>query len=236
MRVKLFEAEIGRLFSSLDRGDLTLRGLELNYAIQELSFYCRRLSSPQIGVLLNAAASALEPDEVYVNIGVWEGYTLLAAAVGNDHSRFIGVDNFSELVAKRNPRIPAPLRDYGPVKPSLMRALAAFGGSNVLLLAEEFRSALRRGHEWLSEDSVGVAFYDAEHSLQAHRDFFSLIIPRLSRSAVVIIDDWRFPQVKQACEQFLQENPDFRVIFERDVAVGRDPAWWSGIAVYARGD
>ena len=45
--------------------------------------------------LLNAAASCLEGDKAYVEIGVFHGASLIAAMLGNEDKRFVGVDSFS---------------------------------------------------------------------------------------------------------------------------------------------
>src|SRR5262249_29852275 len=46
--------------------------------------------------LLNLAASFLEPDEVYLEIGTYLGTSVVAAALGNDGA-FIAVDNYSQF-------------------------------------------------------------------------------------------------------------------------------------------
>jgi len=44
--------------------------------------------------LLNLAASCLDDGETYVEVGVFHGASLVAAMLGNEHRRFVGVDSF----------------------------------------------------------------------------------------------------------------------------------------------
>ena len=44
--------------------------------------------------LLNLAASCLEAEEIYVEVGVFHGASLVAAMLGNDRRRFVGIDSF----------------------------------------------------------------------------------------------------------------------------------------------
>ena len=41
--------------------------------------------------LLNVAAACLEGDEVYVEVGVFHGASLIAAMLGNEDKRFVGI-------------------------------------------------------------------------------------------------------------------------------------------------
>src|SRR6476469_9009535 len=45
-------------------------------------------------VLLNAAASCLQPDESYVEVGTYHGTSLIAALFDND-AEFVAIDNWS---------------------------------------------------------------------------------------------------------------------------------------------
>ena len=44
--------------------------------------------------LLNLAASCLDEREAYVEVGVFHGASLIAAMLGNEDRRFVGIDSF----------------------------------------------------------------------------------------------------------------------------------------------
>src|SRR5438105_3688716 len=48
-------------------------------------------------MLLNFAASLLEPGEVYLEVGTWKGLSILGAMLGNGDREFFAIDNFSQF-------------------------------------------------------------------------------------------------------------------------------------------
>src|SRR4051812_46744669 len=51
------------------------------------------LSSPKTAKLLNLAASCMDEGELYVETGVFTGYTLISASFDN-HKQVLGIDSF----------------------------------------------------------------------------------------------------------------------------------------------
>jgi hypothetical protein len=56
-----------------------------------------RMSTFAIAAMLNEGVRHLTHGECFVNIGVWNGFTLLAGTKDNPETHCIGVDNFSEF-------------------------------------------------------------------------------------------------------------------------------------------
>src|SRR5579872_7090598 len=54
-----------------------------------------RMSTFAIGSIINRAVAEMSPGHSYLNIGVWNGFTLLSGMAGNPEKSCIGVDNFS---------------------------------------------------------------------------------------------------------------------------------------------
>ncbi len=54
-----------------------------------------KMSTFAIGALINQAVSQLADDEVFVNVGVWHGFSFFSGLLENPKKRCIGVDNFS---------------------------------------------------------------------------------------------------------------------------------------------
>lgn len=97
------------------RGALHRLGVDLDVAItrlpesgrrmrRTLREACRvpRMSTFAIGAIINEAVAHMAPDHAFVNVGVWNGFTLLAGMAGNPDRRCIGVDNFSEFGGPRD--------------------------------------------------------------------------------------------------------------------------------------
>jgi len=234
MKVASFADALAESFVSLKDGVLSPSALERNARIQELSFYCKRLSTPQIGFVLNLATSFLEADEAFVNVGVWEGYSFLAAGVDNA-ALVVGVDDFSEMNLDRGAAVGSPGRRYGPTRDNFYRAFETFGEGNTRFFEQDWASFLEHFAELVPGFSVGSIFYDADHTQESHRRFFHLVEPLLSAECVILVDDLRYPFVREASDEFLLARPNFRRLLEVTVDVPRHPAWWGGFQALARG-
>src|SRR5262249_44269876 len=55
-----------------------------------------------IGAIINRAVAQMSTGHAYLNIGVWNGFTLLAGMAQNPDKKCIGVDNFSRKDAPRS--------------------------------------------------------------------------------------------------------------------------------------
>ena len=69
--------------------------------------------------LINLAASCLGDGEAYVEIGVYHGASLIAAMLGNEGKRFVGVDSFS-LGEGSLEKVEANLARYGLPVPEIV--------------------------------------------------------------------------------------------------------------------
>jgi len=122
--------------------------------------------------LLNAAASCLQPDESYVEVGTYHGTSLIAAMLDND-PQFVAIDNWSLGDGSRE---------------QLDRNLARFGfaGRAEIIEGDAFET-LRSGR--LEGRKIGVYYYDNGHEYEQQLDGMRLIEPYLLSPALVIVDD-----------------------------------------------
>jgi len=164
--------------------------------------------------LLNLAASCLGPEESYVEVGVFHGASLVAAMLGNDGHRFVGIDSFD-------------FRDGSLER--VKRNLALFDvGRPELIVGDAFE--LVPGGA-LGEVSVGVWYYDAVHTYDRQLDGLRIAEPWLAPGALLIVDDTDWEQVSRAMDDYLAEQPRVR----RVVTIGgKDrglPQWFEGVQV-----
>lgn len=233
MRIHDFLSKVDSAFTDLDNGIVSNEGGELAFTIQELNFYCRRLSTAQIGVIIAIAASCLDTDEAYVNIGVWDGFSLLAASLGAPESTSIGVDNFSEMHQQLQPLLnPNLTRDYGDTRGNFYRAFRECRSPTTSFHEMDWKEFMQSAT--FPAGGIGLAYYDGEHTEKAHQEFFEAALPHLSTECLIFIDDTRIDFVRRSVEDFLTINPDFRLLFEVGGKRRRDPAWWGGFMVLGR--
>lgn len=164
--------------------------------------------------LINLAASCLESDESYVEVGVFHGASLIAAMLGNEGRRFIGIDRFG-------------FRDGSAAKVEVN--LARFGLELPTLLVGDAFELVPSGA--LDDTRIGVWYYDAAHSHEAQLAGMRIAEPYLVPGALVIVDDTDWDDVDRAMDDYLAEQPRARRILTIDGNARGAPQWWEGMQV-----
>jgi predicted O-methyltransferase YrrM len=176
--------------------------------------------------LVNLAASLLEDGESYVELGTYHGASLIAAMRGNEGRDYVAIDNFSM----------GPVSVRGRSNPPVSRAaleanLRRFGAEGATILEGDALELLEQGA--LRGRRVGVFYYDAAHSYEAHIRALQLVEPYLAERALLIVDDSDWEQVGRAIRDYLAAQPQARMLIEIEGAAADRPWWWEGVAVLA---
>jgi predicted O-methyltransferase YrrM len=164
--------------------------------------------------LLNAAASCLQPDESYVEVGTYHGTSLIAAMLDND-AEFVAIDNWSLGDGSRE-----------QLDRNLVRF--SFAGRAEIIEGDAFET-LRSGR--LAGRKVGVYYYDNGHEYEQQLDGMRLIEPYLLSPALVIVDDTDWERVEQAVEDYLAQQPRATQMLRIDGKERGAPHWWEGMRV-----
>jgi len=172
------------------------------------------LAAENVLALLNLAAACLAPDEAYVEVGVFHGASLIAAMLGNEDKRFVGIDSFA-------------FRDASLEK--VERNLEHFGLPRPELLAGDAFELVPNGA--LGDTRIGLWYYDAAHDYESQLEGLRIAEPWLVPGALVIVDDTDWEQVARAMDDYLAEQPRARRVLTIE---GKDrgfPQWWEGMQV-----
>jgi predicted O-methyltransferase YrrM len=164
--------------------------------------------------LLNLAASCLDEREAYVEVGVFHGASLIAAMLGNEDRRFVGIDSFEFRDATLD---------------GVERNFEAFGLPRPELLVGDVFELVPGGV--LEDVRAGVWYYDALHTYEAQLEGLRVAEALLAPGALLIVDDTDWEQVERAMDDYLAEQPRARRILMID---GKDrgfPHWWEGMQV-----
>jgi len=164
--------------------------------------------------LLNVAAACLEGDEAYVEIGVFHGASLIAAMLGNEGKRFVGIDSFTFRDASLE-KVEANLARHGLARPSL-------------LVGDAFELVPSGA---LADTSIGVWYYDASHSYEAQLEGLRIAEPLLVSGALVIVDDTDWDDVARAMDDYIVQQPRARRLLTVDGKSRGAPQWWEGMQV-----
>jgi predicted O-methyltransferase YrrM len=166
--------------------------------------------------LLNLAASMVDPEECYVEVGTYRGTSLIAAMVGNDDREYVAIDNFSMGKGTRR-ELEQNLKHFALEEPAILE-----GDAFELVPSGA-----------LGERRVGVYYYDNGHEYEQQLDGLRMIEPWLADRALLIVDDTDWEQVARATRDYLDQQPRARLLVWIPGKDNGYPAWWEGMQVLA---
>jgi predicted O-methyltransferase YrrM len=166
--------------------------------------------------LLNLAASLVGTGEAYVEVGVLHGASLIAAMLGNQDKRFVGIDSFDFRNASLE-GVQANLERFGLPTPEI-------------LVGDVFQLVPDGA---IPERSVGIWYYDAAHDYDSQVAGLRIAEPLLVPGGLMIVDDTDWEQVDRAMEDYVAEQPRARRIVTLDGKSRGAPQWWEGMQVLA---
>jgi hypothetical protein len=175
-----------------------------------------RMSTLAIGALVNHAVARLRPQDSYVNVGVWHGFTVLAGAAGNGDKHVIGIDNFSQF--------------GGPRDSFLARWTAIRDQKRHRFVDDDFERYLER-----HTGPIGVYYYDGAHDYESQYRGLVAAEPYFADRVVIFVDDWNQTAAREATRRFVNERSDYSITFERHTATNQHPTFWNGLAIVERG-
>ena len=164
--------------------------------------------------LLNLGASLLEPDEAYVEVGVYHGASLISSMLGNDGKRFVGIDRFEFRDASAE-KVEANLERFGLPRPEL-------------LVGDAFE--LVPGGA-LDGTRVGLWYYDAAHDYDSQVEGLRMAEPFLAPGALMVVDDTDWERVERAMDDYVESQPRATRILTIDGKSRGAPQWWEGMQV-----
>ncbi len=181
------------------------------------------LSSPRVCRLLNRLVAGMDRDECYLEVGTWQGLTLLSAGFGNYGRTCIGCDKF---------RLYGQFTGWGVfAKRALYRNLRRYRGRTADIMFHH-TSSRRLFAEGRISSPVGVYFYDGNHSYRGTRHGVVAAAPFLNERCVLLMDDWNDPLVRKATADGLGVA-DLKTLWYRQLPGDHSKRqWWNGLGVF----
>jgi hypothetical protein len=181
------------------------------------------MSSPKVCAFLNALVSRMEPDEQYLEIGTWKGRTLVSAALGNRGRVCIGCDYFRFWGKFTGPGVIA--------RHALYRNLRRYQADSAEIRFYRMKSRDLFERRVIG-GRIGVYFYDGDHSYAGTRHGVTAAAPLLSRRSVLVMDDWRDPEIRRATHDGIAAA-GLRQLWCRELYGDRHGGdWWNGLGVF----
>lgn len=188
------------------------------------------MASPKKLKLLNLAGACLpsQRSECYVEVGTFQGKSLISALVGNPHALGVACDDFSLF---DNPSEPKNFK-------ALQENIRSHGlNDRVRFFNQDFRAFLQA---WptLGLPPAGVYFYDGAHDEESQYLGIELAEPILADEALVLVDDWRYaPDSDSRAESgtrraMARSTHEWKLVLELPARWNGDrDLWWNGLAV-----
>lgn len=171
--------------------------------------FCGGMSGVKTGKLLNFAVSCTDKDELYFEIGVYTGYTMISAGIGQPR-HIIGVDNSSE---------------FGDMKGRLMKNLDIFCHPNYQFIPHDFRNI---GLDVSNERKTGVLYIDGKHDYKEVKDSLNWANNGiLADKSLVVLDDISVDGVSEAINEWVSENKDYKTVFYLKPKFSCNDGLWS---------
>lgn len=166
----------------------------------------------------------------YLEIGVFQGNTLLSVAHASPGIRAFGIDNFSQFDAE------------GTNKSIIETRIADNAIQNATLLDLDYEDALERYTELMPGTKAGLYFVDGPHDYRSQLMCLLLARPHLARNAIIVVDDCNYRHVRLANRDFLVAHPEFKLLFQAYTPTHPGNAtaeqlesaragWWNGVNV-----
>ncbi len=150
------------------------------------------LTTANVMQLLNFAVECMESEEVYCEIGCFQGGSLIGALLEHPEKMAYAVDNFSEF------------DPWGNNFEQLMENLANFQlDEQVYFCNQDFEEFFLNLREMNIEDKIGVYFYDGAHDYRSQLMGLLLVRPFLAKQAVIITTHSNWQAVQQANCDFM---------------------------------
>lgn len=138
----------------------------------------------------------------YLEVGVFQGLSLLSVAIEHPGFPCFGVDNFSILDPEG--------KNLGIVR----ERTAKLAATNATLVNQDFELALEQLSSHIGGRKLAVYFIDGAHDYRSQLVGLLLAKPHLHERAVIVVDDANYPDVRQSTRDFLLSHPEFKMVFE----------------------
>jgi len=185
---------------------------------EKLKEVCKvpRMSTFAVGAMINQAVAQMAPDEVFVNVGVWNGFTFLSGVAHNPDKICIGVDNFSqfggprEAFLKRFNRLKSPKHSFYDM---------------------DYQEYFAQKHQ----GKIGFYIYDGGHKYEDQLKGLKVAEPYFSDNCLILVDDTNWKDPYQATLDFMQTSQHrYKLLLDRKTYRNGHLTYHNGVMIFQR--
>lgn len=180
------------------------------------------MTTPNVLQLINWAVECMSDNELYCEIGTYQGSTLIGALINHSNKMAYAVDDFSEFDLE------------GKNFNNLRNNLSFFNlEEQVIFCNQDFEEFFFDLKDSPINNKIGVYFYDGSHDYRSQLMGLLLAVPFLADQVLIIVDDTNFMSAKQANYDFLTLNSHCELILDLPTPQNFYPTYWNGIQVFS---
>jgi predicted O-methyltransferase YrrM len=174
------------------------------------------MSRGRVYAVINAVVSSMESSGLYVEVGTFQGGSLISALLGNK-SRAIGVDSFSEFQQTNNYE-------------QTLGNLEKFGVADRVTLKNMSYQEFFAGAP--SDLIINVYYYDGEHNAEGQYQGMEAAWSHLRPGSLIIVDDYSYREVNNAVNRFVANHINHvQFVFVMCPFKELDEVYWNGVVV-----
>ena len=180
-----------------------------------------RMSTLAIGAMINRGISQMPDNQVFLNIGVWNGFTFLSGIINNPQKKCIGVDNFSQFGSDVIPI-------FGDPREAFYERFNKNKSPNHYFYDMDYIEYFSNVHK----EPIGFYIYDGEHSYENQLKGLQVAEPFLAEDCIILIDDTNWDEPRQATFDFISNSSyEYQTILDKTTYCDRHPTLWNGIMI-----
>lgn len=193
---------------------------DMKYRFREIG-KIPRMSTLAIGAMINKGIAQMPENQVFLNIGVWNGFTFLSGIISNPHKKCIAVDNFSQFGADDIPL-------FGDPRSAFYERFHNYKSPIHYFYEMDYLEYFAKVHQ----DPIGFYIYDGEHSYDNQLRGLQAAEPFLAKDCLILIDDTNWHEPRQATLDFIsQSSSDYQIILDKQTHCNYHPTLWNGIMI-----
>lgn len=189
---------------------------EIKSKLADDIFKLEGYSSAKVRCLLNNLVTS---DDKYLEVGTWQGSTLISALYGNNVQHHLCIDDFSQFTDGNN------------IKEILFKNFqSVFNSTPNLIEHDAFTIDLSK-----INDRYTVYFYDGIHNEIAQRMALTYFYPILADEFILVVDDWSTGWgVEQGTREGIKKS-NLTTVYEKclpNIPGKHVEEWWNGLGVF----
>ena len=192
--------------------DQNIENINLKKALLQIE----SMSTYAIGHVINQICKQLSKNQIYLNIGCWKGFSLIAGMIDTS-CKVIGIDNFSQFNGPKN-------EFYSNFNKYRKKDMHFFYEDDYKIFFKNLKK---------TNQKIGFYYYDGEHSYKNQYENLEIADNFLTQGSIVLIDDINFSDVKNATKDFINKSKsNYKILKEIKTANNHcHPSFWNGIII-----